>query len=80
MKWPLKDAVREARRADHSHIWHLHVTEAQAASIGYALWLQGHALTVRSAHYFAREHDVLYEPSTAYPTRSAEGGQGVRRE
>ncbi|MCC3771182.1 DUF6417 family protein [Streptomyces sp. UNOC14_S4] len=58
----LEAAVRAAQRADHGNIWHLHVTEAQAASIGYALWLETHAKTVRSAHYLAREHDVRYEP------------------
>ncbi|MEU5428491.1 hypothetical protein AB0H73_23290 [Streptomyces olivoreticuli] len=60
----LEEAVRAAQRDDQGSIWHLHVTEAQAASIGYALWLEGHAHNVRSTNYLAREHNVLYEPST----------------
>ncbi|MFQ6197069.1 hypothetical protein [Streptomyces sp. NPDC000405] len=59
----LEEAVRTARREEKRSAWHLYVTQAQAESIAYALWLEARAHTIRSAHRFAREHDTMYKPS-----------------
>ncbi|MFI0912470.1 hypothetical protein [Streptomyces abikoensis] len=58
----LEEAVRTARRDEQRSAWHLYVTDAQADSIAYALWLEARAHTIRPAHRFAREHHTMYKP------------------
>ncbi|MBZ4321208.1 DUF6417 family protein [Streptomyces huiliensis] len=59
----LEEAVRTARRADKGSAWTLHVTDAQLASIAYAMWLEARAHTVAPANRLAREHDACHKPS-----------------